>query len=140
MGFIKALIGLPLVFIILVFAFVNNDMAVFSLWPTNIEVTVSLSVAIVFFVLIGYVMGWFFSWLSHVPVRGALRAQKKQNKKLSKEQEKLVKEVEGLHGNIEDLKASARLQQNDEKKRSIKERLKQAFGVKNTKENPEENK
>ena len=30
MGFIKLLIGLPLVVVILVFAFVNNDLAIFK--------------------------------------------------------------------------------------------------------------
>ena len=126
MGFIKALIGLPLAFIILVFAFVNNDMATFSLWPTGIEVTVSLSVAIVFFVITGYVIGCFFTWLSYTPVRRALKSEKKQNKKLSKEQEKLVKEVEGLHIDIESLKTSAPI----EEKPSWKDKLKKAFFTK----------
>ncbi len=123
MGFIKVLIGLPLIFIILVFAFVNNDMAVFSLWPTGIEITVSLSVAIVFLLLVGYIWGWFFTWLSYSPVRSALRQQKKQNKKLSKEQEKLVKEVEGLQDNIENLKNIVPA----EGKKSLKERVKNFF-------------
>ena len=106
MGFIKVLIGLPLVFIILVFAFVNNDMATFNLWPTGIEVTTSLSVAVIFFVVVGYILGWLFTWLSYASVRRSLREQKKENKKLCKEQEKLTKEVEGLHGNIESLRGS----------------------------------
>ena len=92
MGFIKMLIGLPLLVVILVFAFVNNDLAVFNLWPFYIEITVSLSVAIV------------FSWMSYAPVRKALRSQRKQNRKLSKEQQKLVKEMENLHENLESYK------------------------------------
>ena len=48
MGFIKMLIGLPLLVVILVFAFVNNDLAVFNLWPFYIEITVSLSVPLSF--------------------------------------------------------------------------------------------
>lgn len=123
MGFIKALIGLPLAFIVLVFAFVNNDMATFSLWPTGIEITVSLSVAIVFFVVVGYIIGWMFTWLSYASVRRALRSEKKQNKKLSKEQEKLVKEVEGLQGDIESLKTATPT----EEKTSWKEKIKRAF-------------
>ncbi len=123
MGFIRVLIGLPLIFIILVFAFVNNDMAVFSLWPTGVEITVSLSVAIVFLLLMGYIFGWFFTWLSYSPVRSALRQQKKQNKKLSKEQEKLVKEVEGLQDNIENLKNIVPT----EEKKSFKEKFKGLF-------------
>ncbi len=123
MGFVKALIGLPLAFVILVFAFVNNDMATFSLWPTGIEITVSLSVAIVFFIIVGYIIGWMFTWLSYASIRKALKTEKKQNKKLSKEQEKLVKEVEGLQGNIEALKTSSFV----EEKISWKERLKNFF-------------
>ena len=123
MGFIKALIGLPLAFIVLVFAFVNNDMATFSLWPTAIEITVSLSVAIIFLLVLGYIIGWFFTWLSYMPLRKALRHQKKQNKKLSKEQEKLAKEVEGLQGNIESLRSSVP----PEPKVSFKDRLRKAF-------------
>ena len=97
MGFIKMLIGLPLLVVILVFAFVNNDLAVFNLWPFYIEITVSLSVAIVFFIFFGFVLGELFSWMSYAPVRKALRSQRKQNRKLSKEQQKLVKEMENLH-------------------------------------------
>ena len=123
MGFIKALIGLPLAFIILVFAFVNNDMATFSLWPTGIEITISLSVAIVLFVVVGYIIGWMFTWLSYAPIRIALRSEKKQNKKLSKEQEKLVREVEGLQGDIESLKTATPT----EEKTSWKEKIKRAF-------------
>ena len=104
MGFIKTLIGIPLLIVILVFAFVNNDLATFSLWPFYVEITVSLSVAIVFLLLVGFVLGSFFSWLSYAPVRKALRTQKKQNKKLSKEQQTLAKEMEDLHENLANLK------------------------------------
>lgn len=104
MGFLKMLIGLPLLAVIVVFAFVNNDLVNFSLWPFYIEITVSLSVAIVFFILVGFIIGWFFTWLSYSPVRSALRLQKKQNKKLNKEQQKLTKEMEDLHVNLASLK------------------------------------
>lgn len=100
MGFIKMLIGLPLIAVIIIFAFVNNDLANFSLWPFNIEISVSLSVAIIFFILFGFLLGEFFAWLSNAPVRKALRNQKKQNRKLSKEQQKLVREMENLHENL----------------------------------------
>lgn len=123
MGFIKALIGIPLALVILVFAFVNNDMAVFNLWPTGIEITVSLSVAIIFLLILGYLIGWLFTWLSYAKVRQALRTHKKQNKKLAKEQEKLTKEVEDLHGSIENLKASLP----EEEKPAWSERFKSAF-------------
>ena len=56
MSFVKMIIGLPLIVIIAVFAFVNNDMAVFSLWPFNMEITVSLSVAVIFFIVFGYIV------------------------------------------------------------------------------------
>lgn len=105
MNFIKMLIGLPILAIILVFAFVNNDLATFNLWPFYIEITVSLSVAVVFFILLGFILGWLFTWLSYAPLRKALRKQKKENKKLNKEQLKLTKEAQDLRENIENLKA-----------------------------------
>lgn len=104
MNFIKMLIGLPLVIVILIFAFVNNDLATFNLWPFYVEVTVSLSVAIVFFLVMGFIWGKVDSWISYAPLRKSLRHQKKQNKKLNKEQIKLAREVEGLHENISTLK------------------------------------
>ena len=82
MCFIKLLIGLPLVVVILVFAFVNNDLATFNLWPFYVEITVSQSVAIVSFVVFGYILGKVSSWMSYAPVRAQLRKQKKENKKL----------------------------------------------------------
>lgn len=126
MNFIKMLIGLPLIAVVLVFAFVNNDLVEFDLWPFYIEITVSLSVAIVFFVLFGFVFGWLFTWMSYAPVRKALRQQKKQNKKLNKEQEKLVKEMQGLHEDIETLKAD----EAKAPKMSFKEKFKNFFAKK----------
>jgi uncharacterized integral membrane protein len=136
MGFIKALIGIPLILVFLIFAFVNNDMANFSLWPTDIEITVSLSVAIVFLVMAGYVAGCFFSWLSYAPIRRSLRQQKKQNKKLSREQQKLSKEVEGLQGNLDTLKAAVP----PEPKLSIKDKIKQILSKVKKSQTSEEDK
>ena len=104
MGFIKLLIGLPLVIVILVFAFVNNDLATFNLWPFYVEITVSQSVAIVSFVVFGYILGKVSSWMSYAHVRAQLRKQKKENKKLNKEQQKLTEKVSGLQENLETLK------------------------------------
>ncbi len=130
MGFIKLLIGLPLIVVITVFAFVNNDLATFNLWPFYIEITVSLSVAIIFFILIGFLWGKLFSWLSYAPVRKALRQQKKQNKKLNKEQMKLVKEVENLHGDLEILKEKTPKPQ----KLSLQDKIKRFFKVQTAQE------
>ncbi len=123
MGFIKMLIGLPLLIIILIFAFVNNDLATFNLWPFYFEVTVSLSVAVVFFILLGFILGMLWMWLSYAPVRKALRQQKKQNKKLSKEQQKLVEKVSGLQSDLDTMKAADARQP----KPSFGQRLKKIF-------------
>ncbi len=123
MGFIKMLIGLPLLIIILIFAFVNNDLATFNLWPFYFEVTVSLSVAVVFFILLGFILGMLWMWLSYAPVRKALRQQKKQNKKLSKEQQKLVEKVSGLQSDLDTMKAADARQP----KPSLGQRLKKIF-------------
>ena len=126
MGFIKMLIGLPILIIILIFAFVNNDLATFNLWPFYFEITVSQSVAIVFFILLGFLLGLLWMWLSYAPVRKALRLQKKQNKKLNKEQRKLAEQVSGLQTNLETIKAVHAAAPNP----SLKERLKAAFSRK----------
>lgn len=104
MAFIKMCIRLIVLAIVLFFAFINNDLANFNLWPFDIVITVSLSVAVVFFVFFGFFWGKFDSWFAYSPLRSNLRQQKKQNKKLSKEQQKLAKEVEGLQGDISELK------------------------------------
>ena len=127
MGFLKVLIGLPLLVVVLVFAFVNNDLATFNLWPFYIEVTVSLSVAIVFLVSVGFFWGCLFSWWSHAPIRKDLRKQKKKYKRLSKEQEKLAKEVEGLHENIATLKEQESSFVANDAKVSFGERIKKLF-------------
>lgn len=128
MGFIKMLVGLAVLIVVLIFAFVNNDLATFNLWPFYIEVTISLSVAIIFFVAFGFIWGKVDSWLSYAPVRKALRSQKKQNKKLSKEQEKLVKEMEGLHENLDAFKEKEAAQP----KPTIRQRIAGWFKRKNT--------
>ena len=124
MGFLKVLIGLPLLAVILIFAFVNNELTTFNLWPFDIEITVTQSVAVVFFILAGFIIGWFFTWLSYSPVRSALRQQKKQNRKLNKEQQKLAKEVESLHDNLASLKEPKA----QKPKLSFKDRFKKMFG------------
>lgn len=126
MGFIKMLIGLPVLVALLVFAFVNNDLATFNLWPFFVEVTVSWSVAILFFVIFGFALGLLYSWLSNAPLRASLRSQKKQNKKLNKEQLKLVKEMEVLQENLENLKEFEAAQP----KASFGERIKGLFASK----------
>ena len=125
MGFIKLLIGLPLVIVILVFAFVNNDLATFNLWPFYVEVTVSQSVAVVFFIVFGYILGKISSWMSYSPVRAQLRKQKKENKKLNKEQQKLTEQVSGLQENLETLKTQTA--EILPPKPTFKERLKNLF-------------
>lgn len=98
MGFIKTLIGLPILIVLLIFAFVNNDLATFSLWPFEIEITISWSVAILFFVIFGFLLGEFFAWMSYAPLRKDLRRQKKDNKKLTEK-------VSGLQDDLDQIKA-----------------------------------
>ena len=129
MGFMILLIGLPILIVILIFAFVNNDLATFDLWPFYFEITVSLSVAVVFFILLGFILGLVWMWMSYAPVRKALRQQVKQNKKLSKEQQKLVEKVSGLQCKNPNV-AFLRPAKAAKPKPTIKERLKAAFSRK----------
>ena len=105
MGFIKALIGLPVLIVILVFAFFNNELATFNLLPFDFEITVPLSVAILFFIISGFLLGSFFAWLSYAPLRQDLRRQKKKNKKLSKERQMLTEKYSDLQVDLEQIKA-----------------------------------
>ncbi len=116
MGFIKMLIGLPLLIVIMIFAFVNNDLATFNLWPFYLEITVSLSVAILFFLFCGFLLGSLFTWMSYAPLRKDLKKQKKKNKKLSKEQLKLVATVSDLKENLEQIKAETKVVEQQTKK------------------------
>lgn len=125
MSFVKMIIGLPLIVIIAVFAFVNNDMAVFSLWPFNMEITVSLSVAVIFFIVFGYIVGKLDFWLSYAPLRRALRVQQRQNKKLSREQQELAGKVESLKGDLENAKSKAEVSFPFDKKEPAKTGLKE---------------
>jgi uncharacterized membrane protein YciS (DUF1049 family) len=105
MGILKTLIGLPIFLIIIAFAFINNDLATFNLWPFSFEITVSLSVAILFFVFLGFFLGSISTWMSYAPLRKDLRKQKKKNKKLSKQQQVLEETVSDLQGNLEQVKS-----------------------------------
>lgn len=106
MGFIRMIIGLPLIIIIAVFAFMNNELVNFDFWPFTFKVTVSQSMAIIFFIVLGYIIGKVDSWMSYSSMRKALRCQVKQNKKLSAQQQKLSEKVQGLQGAIESSKTT----------------------------------
>lgn len=138
MNFVKMIIGLPLLIIIAVFAFVNNDMATFSLWPFNIDITTSLSVAVIFLLIFGYVVGKFDSWISYAPLRKALRTQRRQNKKLSQQQQELAGKVETLKGDLETAKIKVEPVSDSatEPKPQLKEKFKNLFKRKPTPEKP----
>ena len=106
MSFFKLIIGLPLIIIIAVIAFMNNEMVTINLWPFYIEITATLSVVIIFLALFGYIIGKLDSWVSYAPLRLALRNQLRQNKKLNAEQQRLVEKVEGLKENLENIKTN----------------------------------
>ena len=133
MNFLKMLIELPLLLIILIFAFVNNDLATFSLWPFSLEITVSLSVAVITLILFGFLIGKLDSWISYAPLRKSLRQQKKANKKLNKEHMKLAEKVTGLQDNIYSLKIEkAKVK---EPKPPFRERVKKFFSRKKDQDN-----
>lgn len=104
MPLLKTLIGLPVLVVVLVFAFVNNDLATFSLWPFALRLRFRSAWPLSFSSLSA-----FFSETCFLdvlcPVRKALRQHKKQCKKLNKEQQKLVREMEGLHEDLENIQS-----------------------------------
>ena len=127
MNFFKMLIELPIIIVVLIFAFVNNDFVTFSLWPFLVEITVSQSVVIVFLILFGFILGKLDSSISYSPLRKALRQQKKANKILNKEQQRLNEKVSDLEGNIVSLKEENKTIKENEPKLSMRERLRRLF-------------
>ena len=127
MNFFKMLIELPIIIVVLIFAFVNNDFVTFSLWPFLVEITVSQSVVIVFLILFGFILGKLDSYISYSPLRKALRQQKKANKILNKEQQRLNEKESDLEGNIVSLKAENKTIKENEPKLSMRERLRRLF-------------
>lgn len=121
------LIELPIIIVVLIFAFVNNDFVTFSLWPFLVEITVSQSVVIVFLILFGFILGKLDSYISYSPLRKALRQQKKANKILNKEQQRLNEKVSDLEGNIVSLKEENKTIKENEPKLSMRERLRRLF-------------
>jgi cell division protein FtsB len=141
MNFIKVIVGLPIIILIVVFAFGNNSSSSvvdlgFDLFGLNIMARLDL--AVILLVIFGYIMGRVDAWISYAPLRRTLRAQLKQNKKLSQQQQKLSEEVQGLKGTIENSKSGLEhIEINNNSKSKIsetKEKIKGWFGKKN---NPE---
>ena len=127
MSFFKLIIGLPLIIIIAVIAFMNNEMVTINLWPFYIEITATLSVVIIFLALFGYIIGKLDSWVSYAPLRLALRNQLRQNKKLNAEQQRLVEKVEGLKENLENIKTNEPANAQPVEKANLSSKLKQKF-------------
>ena len=127
MSFFKLIIGLPLIIIIAVIAFMNNEMVTINLWPFYIEITATLSVVIIFLALFGYIIGKLDSWVSYAPLRLALRNQLRQNKKLNAEQQRLVEKVEGLKENLENIKTNEPANAQPIEKANLSSKLKQKF-------------
>lgn len=127
MNVVKTLVSLPLLVALIVFAFMNNDMATFNFWPFYIEITVSLSVAVIAFVVLGFVWGLFYSWASYAP---EIRQQKKINKKLNKTHKKLAEELEDLQKDLDSLKKTDPSSELEGK--PLKKRFKEFFSRKKT--------
>ena len=130
MSFFRFIIGLVLVVAVAVLAVMNSDMVVINLWPFYIYIKAKMSVVIIALVLIGYIAGKFDTWAAYSSLRSALRAQRKQNKKLNVEKQKLVEKVEGLNENIENLKHSeptAVTEANPTKTAKFKQKLSSIF-------------
>ena len=127
MNVVKTLVGLPLLIALMVFAWANNDLATFKFWPFYIEITVSLSVAIITLVVFGFVWGLFYSWASYAP---EIRQQKKINKKLNKAHKKLVEQFEDLQGDLDSLKKADPLSEPENK--PLKKKFKDFFSRKKT--------
>ena len=112
MSFIKWLIGIPLLFTVLWFAIINNDLASIGLWPFWAEddrIDVSVSVLVVFLFIFGFLFGVFLTWISYAP---KLISEKRHNKKLNKAHNKLTEEVTDLKENLNSLMKDSEVEPN----------------------------
>ena len=127
MKFFKFLFWLPILTIVIVFVTTNSEKMSFSLWPflpENSKISVSGPLAIIFFILFGYVVAKIDSWFSYSPIRRALSSQRRQNKQLDRKQKELTQTISGLQENISSLKAMNHV---DAGKKSFMARLREKF-------------
>lgn len=75
---IRILISIPLLIVLIAFALSNQQSVRLGLWPTDIQVDVPLSVAVLIAAAIFFVVGAFLTWTSAVAMRARARRAERQ--------------------------------------------------------------
>ena len=70
---IRALLAVPFLLVIVLFALSNQEPQRFVLWPTDLSFVVPLSLAVLGVALVFFVAGGFLAWGSVVRLRARLR-------------------------------------------------------------------
>lgn len=70
---IRILISIPLLIILIAFALSNQQPVTIGIWPTDIQLTVPLSVAVLVGAAIFFVLGALMTWTGAVASRGRAR-------------------------------------------------------------------
>jgi uncharacterized integral membrane protein len=79
---IRILISIPLLIVLIAFALSNQQPVQLGLWPTDIVLSVPLSVAILVAAAIFFVVGAFMTWAGAVASRGRARRAERSVREL----------------------------------------------------------
>lgn len=79
---IAAIVAIPFLLVIVLFALSNQQSQVFTLWPTDLSVELPLSLAVLGVALAFFVAGGLLAWGSVLRLRGKLRRAQRTAKAL----------------------------------------------------------
>lgn len=105
----KLIISTIFIVTVVTFATSNREIINLSLWPSNYELSMSISTSIILFIFIGFIFGGFSSWLFGSKTRRLLRVEKKATKNSNKEIKNKEKEINNLNEQIKLLKEQIKL-------------------------------
>ncbi len=94
---LRILIGLPLLLVLVLFALSNPQPVQLGIWPTDLTITVPMSVAILFGMAMAFVIGALLLWFSAVAARLRARRAEHLTRLLNAQVAQLKAENERLH-------------------------------------------
>lgn len=84
MKIINFILSCIILFLTISFAVSNKQEYPLTLWPFPFEITLPISFIVLFFALLFFIFGGFYSWLLSMPVRNERHQQAKKIKELTK--------------------------------------------------------
>ncbi len=86
---IRTLISIPLIVVLIAFALSNQQPVRVGIWPTDIQVDVPLSVAVLVAAALFFVVGAFMTWTGLVAMRGRARRAERHARELQAQLESM---------------------------------------------------